>query len=207
MQFRVHRPGLLLVLLLIVAGMVTAAVLVAGGDGEGTSQSVGAPVPPKPTPAPVSEDEQKTVLEVLRKEGLVDNVTDREDWTAHRFYRRNLPGRPNTIGFQVKLSQAEKSSGPWIQVRCQGTRQYYGYQGFGNIWRLYAAIDAADNSVIEFVADIPDSDEEETLGGLIVMSEDPEGVEKLYELESGKKLYEGSLAQTPRRCPAGFEDD
>lgn len=207
MQFRVHRPGLLLILLLIVAGMVTAAVLVAGGDGEGTAQPVGAPVPPKPTPAPVSEDEQKAVLEILRKEGLVENVTSRQDWTTSDFHRWPLPSKPNTIGFNVNLPEAEKSSGPWIQVRCQGTRQTYGYRDFGNIWKLYAAIDPTDKSIVEFVVEGPWPDEEETFGKLIAEPEDTGGEHKLYELESGKPLFEGTLGEAPRSCPSGFEDD
>lgn len=210
MSLNIHRPRLLLLLLLIIGGITAVAVLVADTE-EPAGTAV--PFPAPPTLAPLSDDDIKMAEDALRQSNRVPGVAGDQPWTGSEFYRTTIDGTDNAVYFLVSWQKPVESSGPWRTIDCQGTRMYDGPDPWGNITLIGVVVDMERQEVMEFGITSPWGKTDEELAKEAPVwrgSGLDQGAIKVYDLHTREVVYDGIPKDAPDKyhsCPPGKDDD
>ena len=117
-----------------------------------------------------------------------------QEWQPDRIYRAKIAGKEG-VTLDAKWDDPVDSTGPWVLVHCQGTRQSFSTEQWRQITRLVFFVDMEDESVAGFgvtskAEDVPLPVQE--------LAETGEPI-KLYDLKTGEILFEGSSSDAPTK--------
>ena len=149
MQLKIHRPRLLVAMLLLIGVMSTSVMLLAD-DGDEVIKTRFIPFPTVATKAPLLTEEQKqSAVSIVQESGIVESINGAQDWEASRINRRIIEGY-NAASMTVVWKEPVDSSGPWVLLHCGGTLQLHSNRGFSGITRLKLSVDLENRDVLGY---------------------------------------------------------
>ena len=156
MKFKIHHPKLLVVVLLLIIGLTSTAVLLAGCQGNSSSEP---PVfPEMPINAQLTEPDKQEAVDIARNSGIVRDINGDQDWEATEIYRHKIEGAEG-IRIIAKWETPVMSDGPWELVRCQGSRKLAVSSQVSNITLLAVYVDMGTREVVGYGVSTPDDEE------------------------------------------------
>ena len=198
MKFTVHRPKLLVFVLLAIT-LVGSSISVYASERPGSQFTVfpGAPTAPK-----LTSDQEEKAKELVNDSNVVTDINGGQEWRAVDFYLENVGGR-EVVGFRAEWEKPATSSGPWTTVICQGTRKTVGTMEFTNITRLVLHADTEKETVVSTSIAAPPGDQ----GGAVPAAPNSQHKVEIYDAKSGDRVYDGPILEVEVKCESGTEDD
>ena len=206
MKFKIHHPKLLVVVLLLIIGLTSTAVLLAGCQGNSSSEP---PVfPEMPINAQLTEPDKQEAVDIARNSGIVRDINGDQDWEATEIYRHKIEGAEE-IRIIAKWETPVMSDGPWELVRCQGSRKLAVSSQVSNITLLAVYVDMGTREVVGYGVSTPDDEEPGLRGNVnpVFSPRDGDAIVQVYDYKSGEKVYDGKRENMGRICPFGKSDD
>ncbi len=202
MQFKIHHPRILLVLLMVIGAVTASAVLLADRGGSEPVRSVEIPAAPLKPP---TEKQKQDAIDIAKASGIVEQINGGQDWTVEHIYWVELAGT-EAIGFEIKWQEPVDSQGPWTLFHCTGTRKVVTPVDWSGITRLTVYVDMNSQSVAGHAVMSDENDKHQPVMG----SGHLDSVAKVYDIESGEILYDGLFkdftSSLRQMCPPGTYD-
>ena len=88
----------------------------------------------------MAPEKNREAVEVIEGSGIVEEINGDQEWTASNGYTKDVGGK-SVVRLHVTWDNPVASSGPWVDVECQGTRQLKGSRQFGNVTKLTFYVD------------------------------------------------------------------
>ena len=143
----------------------------------------------------LSDAEKESALNVVKASGVIKNISGGQDWEAENFFRVKIAGA-GTEGIRLEAvwDDPVDSAGPWYFIKCAGTRKLMSTQPWNQITRILFWVDMENEAVAGFVPffrkgeilPTPEAGHEEKVG-------------KIYDVESGDIVYDGTLGSLPSK--------
>ena len=114
MQFKIHHPRILLVLLMVIGAVTASAVLLADRGGSEPVRSVEIPAAPLKPP---TEKQKQDAIDIAKAYGIVEQINGGQDWTVEHIFWTAV-ARTQAISFEAKWEKPVKHEGPWSLVKC-----------------------------------------------------------------------------------------
>ena len=200
MKLKVHRPRLLIAMLLLIGVLTTSAILLAdGGDEVIKTRFIPFPVPP--TKVPLTEEQIQDAERIVKLSDVVELISGGQEWDVARIRRDKIDGH-EAVAMTVEWERPVDSSGPWIVPHCDGTRQMFSSRGFSGIKQLVISVDVEDREVLAYsVTGEPGEDP-------VMAPRDPNVSLKFYDFKTGELVFDGEPGEVPslkKICPPGWQ--
>lgn len=199
MKVKIHRPRLLVTVLLAVLGISSAAVIWAD---ELTPWQKETPVfPAVPVSRQVTPEENEQAVTIVKDSGIVESISGNQEWTANQGTEKQIGGSA-VVKLYASWKEPAKSSGPWVDVECRGTRKTVVSTEVSNITKLALWVDLEAKEVVAYV---PGAHEPGEIGPVEAPLKDDLKV-LVYDVDTGDLIYDGTHGDLEKLCPAGTED-
>ena len=141
-----------LVLVLVALGMLVALLAMfisvdIGGDVPTAVITSRLPLPPLLTDA-----EKAKAVQIIREADVVNTITGDQEWEVAGIVETYIAGSAKAASTKISWSEPVASTGPWLLVRCWGTRQVQVRQLLSNVKHLAVDIDLTGREVVGFGA-------------------------------------------------------
>lgn len=197
MRFKIHYPKALVLTLLGIVGISSALVIQAAGQ-----ESYSEPVfPAVPKSARVNSEEEQRARDIVDQSGIVKEINGDQDWVASGFYPVAV-GSKEAVKLEASWPNPVTSSGPWINVICQGTRKTEGVMEFSDVTKLTLHVDLAANEVIGTAIAAPPEDSK----GAVPEAMTSEHKIRVYDTTTGQLVYDGAINNIDAKCAPGTEE-
>ena len=125
-----------LVLVLVALGMLVALLAMfisvdIGGDVPTAVITSRLPLPPLLTDA-----EKAKAVQIIREADVVNTITGDQEWEVAGIVETYIAGSAKAASTKISWSEPVASTGPWLLVRCWGTRQVQVRQLLSNVKHL-----------------------------------------------------------------------
>ena len=202
---KTHHSGLSMLLVLAV-GIVTAltGLTASGCDSSST------PMPSSGTSKDeVVQNDQAAALTIAQEYGLIDAIAGDQPWSASEVKRTEITGSSNAVVFIASWDKPVETSGPWRDIKCQGTRVYELSMGWTNVHMIRVTVDLDQRQVLGTIVKFPGL-ADPSYGDPVPSGSDSDTLAKGYDLETNQVFYDGTLGNVSAdvlRCPPGKSDD
>ena len=202
MRFKLYHPKLLVVVVLALAVTTAAGLLLASGGDDFDIEVVNVPVEnPK---VALSEELIQEAVTLVKTAGVVEFISDRQDWTFENATRAKVDGT-EAVRFDAVWEEPVVSDGPWFVIQCQGTRKLMIPARWTNVTRLEFIVDVEHDEVVAYLP-VGEYDESAPVVDLDAMKE---AGSKVYDVASGDLVFEGKVSELPTKdimCPEDKQD-
>ena len=191
MKLKIHHPRILVVLLLMIAALSSSAILLANQGEELPTKSLS--IPTGPITTTLSKEDREDAIRIVKTSGVVESINGNQNWEADLVLSTKIAGTEG-VRLEALWSEPVESSGPWSLMHCRGTLKTFTRERWSQVKRLVVFVDMEAESVAGFGVtsqkeDVPqpiyDMDTDETV--------------KLYDVETGDIIYEGSPSDAPAK--------
>ena len=197
MRIAIHRPKLLMAVLLVILGIGSVTVIWAEENG---LPGVGPFAGSMPVSQQVVPDQKREATEIIEDSGIVERINGGQDWVASNGYAKDV-GRTSVVRLHASWENPVVSSGTWVDVDCQGTRLIKISRQFTNVTRLTFYVDTEGDEVVGYAVSAHKSDEAGSVPADISNGTNI----KVYDTETDALVYDGRYADLGVLCPDGFE--
>ena len=204
MALRLHRPRLLIAVLLVIVGLTSVTVLSADYYSSGYSAV------PYNEPVPITAQESQRAITIVEDSGIVEDINDNQTWEVlDEEVNHFTTNDTKMASLKAIWPNTVDDDGPWKLTRCQGTRLVEVGGMVRNIKALLVTVDMDASEVVGYGVIQPNRSipgvQDYTKPRPDSMS-DTEAV-KVYDTANDAKVYDGNFREFTLACPAGAEDD
>ena len=190
MKLKIHHPRILVVLLLVIEAVASAAILLADQGEKVPTNSL--PIPAAPISTTLSKQDQEDAISIVKTSGVVESINGGQGWEPELVSRTKITGREGIV-LEAKWSNPVESSGPWSLMHCSGTLKMFTRERWSQVTRLVIWVDMEDRAV----AGLGVTSEPEDYPQPFHETISPDEPIKMYDAETGEVLYDGPTSGGP----------
>ena len=179
-------------------------------------------------PPLISNADKAKALEIIRETDFVTTVAGDQEWEVEGIVETHIAGSSKAASVKISWPEPVASTGPWLLLRCWGTRQVQVEQLLSNVQHLAVDIDLDRGKVVglgalhapfrRYVQRQPNRGPEDDvpsltsriIGAVVVGPIDPATLATIKDIRSGSTLFQGTLEHLPQNaelCAPNEVDD
>ena len=191
MKLKIYHPSILVVLLMMIAALSSSAILLANQGEELPTKSLS--IPTAPITTTLSKEEREDAIRIVKTSGVVESINGNQNWEADWVLSTKIAGTEG-VRLEALWSEPVESSGPWSLMPCNGTLKTFTKERWSQIRRLVVFVDMEAEAVAGYGVTSQKEDVPQPTYDL-----DPDETVKLYDVETGDIIYEGSPSDVPSK--------